>query len=131
VPAASAAPVEQPKTAPVPDSQLTFTKGYARRRAVHEAATAGSGAKIEVARAESQTQVGRAATKARPRTTVARQNGPQDQSGPFARADQPGRFDFARHQALAFGDPRTSRRPPPQQGGVFSSSPGGFFRNLF
>jgi hypothetical protein len=136
LPAASAAPVEERKTAQVPDSQLTFSHGYARRRAMQEAATAGSGAKIEVARVEAQTQVGRAAIKARPRTTVARQNGPQDQSGPFARADRPDRFDFARHQALALGDardPRTSRRPPPpqQQGGLFGSSPGGFFRGLF
>jgi hypothetical protein len=133
VPAASAAPVEEPKTAQVPDRELTFSSGYARRRAVHEAATSGSGTKTEVARVESQTQVGRTAIKAaKPRTTVARQTGPQDQSGPFARADQTDRFDFGRHQALAFGDqrdPRATRRAPSQQQG--SSSPGGFFRGLF
>jgi hypothetical protein len=121
-PAASAAPVE-PKTAnaKVPDSELTFSSGYARRRAVHEAVTSGSGA--HVARVESQTQVGRVATKAKPKTTVARQNAPQDQSGAFARFDQ-------RHQALALDqrDSHTNRRPPQQQGGLFG---GGFFRGLF
>jgi hypothetical protein len=111
----------------VPDSELTFSSGYARRRAVQAAATAGSGAKIEVARVESETKVGRPA-KARPKTTVARQNAPQDQSGPYARFDQPNRFDFARHQAMALGDSRAERRAPQQQGGLFG---GGFFRGMF
>lgn len=124
-PAASAAPVAEPKTATakVPDSELTFSSGYARRRAVHEAATSGSGA--HVARVESQTQVGRVATKMKRKTTVAvaRQSAPQDQSGAFARFDQ-------RHQALALDqrDSHTSRRPPQQQGGLFG---GGFFRGIF
>jgi hypothetical protein len=129
-PMAPTASVEQPNSAPgsaqasaqVPESELTFTTGYARRRAVHAAATVGSGTKTEVARIEEQSQVGRG-TKAKPRTTVAHQNGPQDQRRVADARDQ---------QALALGDPRASRRPPPQQqGGVFSSSIGGFFRGLF
>jgi hypothetical protein len=131
LPAASAAPVEQPKTAQARDRDLTFSSGYARRRAVHEAATSGSGTNLEVARVESQTQVGRMAIKAKTRTTVARQTAPADQNGPFARADQPAKFDFTRHQALALGDqrdPRANRRPPQQTGGLFG---GGFFRGLF
>jgi hypothetical protein len=127
-PAAAAVTVEEPKTVKVPENELTFTHGYARRRAVQEAATAGPGANTDMARVESQTQIGRAASKAKPRTTVARQNRPQDQSGAYARAEQPNRFDFSRHQALAFGDPRGERRPPPQSGGLFG---GGFFRGLF
>ena len=91
---------------------------------------------------ETQGQFGRAATKAKPKA-VARANAPQDQrrvaeareeGGPFSRFDQPERFDFARHQALAFGDPRdprANRRPPPQGGGLFGNSPSGFFGGLF
>ncbi len=155
-PAAPVAPVAPPKaaevaalasarvSAPVPESELTFTKGYARRRAVQEAATASSRQKTDVARLESKNQFGRPATKTKPKTTLARQNAPQDQrrvaearaeGGVFSRFDQPDRADFARHQALAFGDPRDSRatrRPPPQQqGGSFGNSLGGFFRGLF
>src|SRR5262249_61073847 len=85
-----AAAVEEPKrtqvtargsahvAAPVPESQLTFTSGYARRRAVHQAATAGAGTKSELARVEEQNHVGRGA-RAKPRTSVAQQNALQDQ----------------------------------------------------
>jgi len=134
-PQASAAP-DEPATASVPDNELTFTRGYARRRAVQAAAhtTSGAGAGVAVARVESQTQLGRAALKAKPRT-LARQYG-QDQrhvadaGGLFSRFDSQqqsdNRFDFGRHQALAYGDQRTNRRPAPQSGGL-----GGFFRGLF
>jgi hypothetical protein len=118
VPTASAAPIEAPKTVQVPDSELTFRKGYARRHPVQEAATTGSGA--QVAPTGLPTQIRHPPAKARSKTTVARQNGPQDQNGGF----------FARHQALAFGDQRDSHanRRPQQQSGVFG---GGFFRSLF
>jgi hypothetical protein len=144
-PMAPTASVEQPKgaqgsaqaSAQVPESELTFTTGYARRRAMQTAATAGSGTKTEVAHIEEQNQVGRGA-KAKPKSTVARQNGPQDQRRVAdAHDEQPAKFDFARHQqALALGDPRdprANRRPPPpqQQGGLFGSSFGGMFRGLF
>jgi hypothetical protein len=71
---------------------------------------------------------------------VARATTPQDQrrvaeeGGPFSRFEQPEKFDFSRHQALAFGesrDQRAIRRPPPQGGGLFGNSPSGFFGGLF
>jgi hypothetical protein len=118
-PAVSTATVEEPKTVRVPESELTFTTGYARRRAVQTAATTGAGTKTEVARGEEQNHIGRGA-KVKPRTTVARQN-----------ADQR-RLADAHQQTFAFGDPRSNRRPPQQQGGLFSSNPfGGFFRGTF
>jgi hypothetical protein len=129
-PAAAVAAVEEP-AARVPERELTFTQGYARRRAAQAAADATPGVKTEktaVARVEQQSEVGRAA-KTKPRA-IARANAPQEQQRV---AEAPERFDFARHQALAFGDPRDpqpSRRPPPQ-GGLFGNSPGGFFGGLF
>jgi hypothetical protein len=139
VPAAPVALADAHASPKVSESELTFTHGYARRRAVQEAAA--SGAKVDVARLESQNQIGREATKkAKPR--VARTNSPQDQrrvadareaGGLFDRFDQPDRYDFGRRQAMAFGDqrdPRTNRRSPPQ-GGSFSNSSGGFLGGLF
>src|SRR5262249_39706562 len=132
--------VEQPATAKVAESELTFSKGYARRRAVQEAANKAAGTKVAVAHVEAQTQIGRAATaataaiKPRPRT-IARAN-TQDQRrvadareerGFFGRFDQPDRYE--RHQAMAFGDqrePRQNRRQSPH-GGLYSNSQGGFF----
>src|SRR5262249_34047687 len=106
------------------DSQLTFTNGYARRRAVQAAATAAasSGAKIDVAQVGSETQMGRSA-RAKPRTGARQQNqrhgtDARGETGPFARFDSP-----SAHR-LAYGDqrdPRAYRRP--QQGGFF----GGMF----
>ena len=137
-PAASVASADEQAAAHVQESELTFTRGYARRRALQAAAA--PSASIEVARVESQTQVGRAAIKAKPKV-VARANATQDlprtadahpAGGVFERFDQPDKFDFARHQALAFGDTRQNRRAPPSQGGgLFSNSPGGFFHGLF
>jgi hypothetical protein len=118
-PTVSAATVEEPKTAQVPERELTFSTGYARRRAVQTAATTtGAGTKTEVARVEEQSQIGRS-SRVKPRTTVAHQNVDSRR--------------VADAQAFAFGDPRATRRPSPQQqGGLFSSSPfGGFFRKLF
>jgi hypothetical protein len=142
---AVAAAVEAPPTAHVSESELTFTRGYARRHAIQAAANAAPGVtsespKTEFARVETQGQFGRAA-KAKPKA-IARANAPQDQrrvaeageaGGPFSRFAQPEKFDFSRHQALAFGDPRdphANRRPPPQ-GGLFGNSPSGFFGGLF
>lgn len=143
---AVAAAVEVPPTAHVAERDLTFTQGYARRRAIQAAADAAPGVtsespKTEVARVETHGQLGRAAIR-KPKA-IARANTPQDQrrlaeareeGGPFSsRFDQPQKFDFARHQALAFGesrDPRANRRPAPQ-GGLFGNSPSGFFGGLF
>ncbi len=143
-PAPKAAAVEAPPPAHVAESELTFTRGYARRRAIQAAAEAATAVKSDspkMARVETTGQLGRAATR-KPKA-IARTTTPQDQrrvaemreeGGPFSRFEQPERFDFARHQALAFGesrDPRAVRRPPPQGGGLFGNSPSGFFGGLF
>lgn len=138
-PAPAVAAVEAPPTAHVAESELTFSRGYARRHAMQAAAAeAAAGvksdsAKTDMAGVETQGQLGRAATK-KPKA-VARATAPQDQrriaearaeGGLFSRFDQHERFDFGRHQALAFGesrDPRANHRPPPQGGGFF----GGLF----
>jgi hypothetical protein len=119
----------------VAESELTFTRGYARRHAIQAAANSPT---TDVARVETNGQFGRAA-KVKPKA-IARANAPQDQrrvaeeGGPFSRFEQPERFDFSRHQALAFGDPRdprADRRPARQGGGLFGNSPSGFFGGLF
>jgi len=134
-PKPAVAAVEAPAIAHVPDSELTFSRGFARRHAIQAAADAASapkseGAKAEVARVETQGQHGRAARK----TKAVAHNNMQDQrrvaeargeGGPFNRFEQHERFDFGRHQALAFGDsrdPRPVRRQAPS---------GGFFGGLF
>jgi hypothetical protein len=143
-PAPAVAAVEALPATHVSESELTFTHGYARRRAIQAAVDASGpksdGPQAAVAGLETQGQLGRAA-KAKPKA-VARATAPQDprrvadareEGGPFSRFDRPDKFDFGRHQALAFGDPRdphANRRPPPQ-GGPFGNSTGGFFGGLF
>jgi len=137
--AASAVPVASANqaAAPVSESELTFTQGYARRRAVQQAAEA---ARPQVARVESESQIGRPAVKAKPKTNVARANAPQDQAHVADARDTGSLFDrflprrqaaAPQHQAMAYGDPRASRHPQPQSGGLFANSPGGFFGGLF
>jgi hypothetical protein len=140
-PAPAVTAIETPPTAHVAESELTFARGYARRHAIQAAVAAPPGVtsespRTEVTAVETQAQLGRTATR-KPKA-IARANSLQDQRrlaeerGPFARFDRPEKFDFARHQALAFGesrDPRANRRPAPQ--GMFGSSPGGFFGGLF
>jgi hypothetical protein len=137
--APAVAAVEAPPPAHVAESELTFTRGYARRHAIQAAAAAAAVApgvasespRTEMARLETHGQLGRAAIR-KPKA-IARANPSREEGGPFARFDQPEKFDFARHQALAFGesrDPRAIRRPPPQ-GGLFGGSPSGFFGGLF
>jgi hypothetical protein len=144
-PKPAVAAVEAPPPAHVLESELTFSRGYARRRAIQAATDAASALTstsptTEVARVEAQGQFGRAARKPK---AVAHTNTPQDQrrvaeareeGGPFSRLEQSDKFDFGRHQALAFGeqrDPRLNRRPPPHSGGLFGNSPSGFFGGLF
>ena len=67
-PAAPVASADDQAAAHVSESELTFTSGYARRRALQAAAA--SSANIEVARAEAQTQMGRAATTAKPKVVA-------------------------------------------------------------
>jgi hypothetical protein len=134
--AAPAAPVQAvaladaQALAQVPESELTFTHGYARRRAVQEAANAASG--TQVARVESEAQFGREALKIRPRTVArvdSRAADAREARGLFGRFDQPARYyDSSRHQAMAYGDPRTNQNRR-SQGGLFGS--GGFFGSLF
>jgi hypothetical protein len=130
---------DQNISAPASESELTFANGYALRRAVQEAATAPPSTSAQVARLETETQFGRAAIKVKPKT-YARANGAQDRrtadardGGLFDRFDRNDKFDFERHQTLAFGEQRANRRPAPpqQQGGLFSNSPGGLFGGLF
>jgi len=77
----------------VPESELTFTT-VMPGGAPYMQPLPCSGTKTEVARIEEQSQVGRG-TKAKPRTTVAHQTGPQDQRRVADARDQ---------QALALGD---------------------------
>jgi hypothetical protein len=117
-------------------SELTFAKGYALRRAAHEAA-ARQGAKQndKVAglddTAGRKAQAGRPALKrvARPSVAVAQNSGtPEERRYPaFERFQGP-----AHHEALAFGDtsaPRPVKRGNPAPG---NSGPlGGLFEGLF
>jgi hypothetical protein len=159
VPAPQPAPVvavNDSVSAPMAEGDLTFTSGYAQRRAVHEGvsqatnrtAQPATAASVRVARIEAKTQVGRAAIKIKPKV-YARANAVQDPraaqdprrvadaraetNGVFDRFDRSNPFDFSRHQALAFGDPRTNRRasPPQHGGGTASNSTGGLFGGLF
>ncbi len=136
------APAAQP--APIPDSELTFAKGYAQRRAIANGAVIRHGKVLVAAKA----QLGRAAVKSKPRVYARNNaNGTNSQDrrgvetargdafGMFQRFDRPDQFDFARHQALAFGDQRTPRRrsdaPPARPPGPFGNSPSGLFGGLF
>jgi hypothetical protein len=144
-----AAVPQQPAPAPaaIPDSDLTFAKGYAMRQAAEHGAVTRHG-KVLVA---AKTQLGRAAVKSKPKA-YARNNAGNSQDrrrvetaraatqptrgsayGMFDRFDRPDQFNFARHQALAFGEQRVEQHvarrridapPPPRpSGGLF----GGLF----
>src|SRR6185437_16399724 len=113
-PAVQPAPVaaQQPAPAPIADSELTFARGYAQRQAVANGTAAAPHGKILVA---SQTHLGRTALKAKPRTYARNNANNPDRRrteayGMFQRFDRPDQFDFARHQALAFGEQRAARR---------------------
>jgi hypothetical protein len=127
-PAAAAPATTVAAAATVPDSELTFAKGYAQRRAAHErqARTAGVTDSKSVTLADNAgtaTQFGRPAIKLKPRVqTVAAQDPRQDprrQDGFWSN-----HFDFERHQALAYGDSSRQRRAP-------SFPFGGMFDHLF
>ena len=127
-PAAAVAP-----PAPIAESELTFAKGYAQRHAIANGAVVRHGKVLVAAHA----QLGRAA-KPKPKV-YARNNATSlerrradtahsDAYGMFQRFDRPDQFDFNRHQALAYGEQRATRRrndtPPPPR-------PNGFFGGLF
>lgn len=134
VPPPAAVPAVKPQPTPVADSDLTFAKGYAQRQAVAHGAPIRHGKVIM----EAKTQLGRTAVKAKPKTYARNTKTPNDQRrvatnqhpdayGMFQRFERPDQFDFTHHQALAFGEQRTSRRTeaprPPTSNGFF----GGLF----
>jgi hypothetical protein len=128
-----------PAPAPIADSDLTFAKGYAQRHAVATGTAAERHGKILVA---AKMQLGRAAVKVKPRT-YARNNANADRRrietargdafGMFQRFERPDQFDFSRHQALAFGDQRATRRraETSRSSGPVRNSPNGLFGGLF
>jgi hypothetical protein len=139
-PAAAQAP--QPQPTPVADSDLTFAKGYAQRQAIARGAPVRHG-KVVV---EAKTNLGRTALKSKPKTYVRNTNTPDDQRrvaaaqrpdafGMFQRFERPDQFDFNHHQALAFGEQRTSRRnnndAPRPAAPAYGNSPNGLFGGLF
>jgi len=112
------------QTSTVPDSDLTFTKGYSLRLAARQATSAPRLAASEPA---SETQSGRAAVVVR-KVTFARTDLTPGQrrvsTAQFdARVDRPAPADLGGH-ALAFGEQRPSPRG-------FVEPPGGPFGNLF
>jgi hypothetical protein len=141
--AAFAAAVDDDAARAAPDSELTFAKGYARRRAAQQVAAKPvparaapvQVAKIDTAKIEAQTRFGRAAVVKRkpPRDVTFAQDGLQDNRRTASRTDGFGlfeRFDrpdgVRRGQAMAFDSypPRPARRGNAQQGG-------GLFDGLF
>lgn len=124
-PSVAAAPADA-QAAALPDSELTFKKGYAQRRAVQaaaeEAATRNAGA-----HAPADNQLGRPAVAVR-KPTYARGYGSQESRRVAAHNDniRPDSFDFRHHRALAYGEQYQNRRP---QGGFFGNWFGG--GNLF
>jgi hypothetical protein len=101
----------------VPDSDLTFARGYAQRHAAQEAAADNS-------KTAAVSQLGRAAAPRKPayaRNNVApdpRRLARGDATGYY---DRPYGFDFRRHEALAYGEEQRPRRPEPR----------GFFGGMF
>jgi hypothetical protein len=134
----------QPQSSPVADSDLTFAKGYAQRRAIARGAPVRHG-KVVV---EAKTNLGRTALKSKPKTyarnTNTNTNTQDDQRrvaaaqpgafGMFQRFERPDQFDFTHHQALAFGEQRTTRRnndAPRPAAPSYGNSPNGMFGGLF
>ena len=124
------------------DSDLTFARGYAQRQAVAHGAPVRNGQVV----VEAKTQLGRGAVKSKPKTYArnTNTNAQDDQRrvaaaqrpdafGMFQRFDRPDQSEAVHHQALAFGEQRTTRRseaaraPTPPYG----NSPNGLFGGLF
>jgi hypothetical protein len=143
-PAVEPTPAPLPQPSPVADSDLTFAKGYAQRVAVAHGAPLRHG-KVVV---EAKTNLGRTALKSKPKTvarnTNTNTNTPDDQRrvaaaqpgafGMFQRFERPDQFDFTHHQALAFGEQRTTRRnndAPRPAAPSYGNSPNGMFGGLF
>src|SRR5262249_3538163 len=116
-PSAEAKRVDPKAFARASEHELTFAKGYAQRRAAQQAAQAADSKKGEAAtKLAAESQFGRSAA-AKPKPKVARHDPRLDTR--YAREEG---FWGDRHQALAYGDARPRRQPPP----VF-----GLFNRLF
>jgi hypothetical protein len=103
----------------VPESDLTFAKGYSLRLAARQAASATR----PVSGPSSESQFGRSAIVVRNATTVARADGAPNLRRVPALVDRPGPLDSGSH-ALAFGEQRPSPR-------AFAEPQGGPFASLF
>ena len=103
----------------VPESDLTFAKGYSLRLAARQAASATRPASGP----SSESQFGRSAIVVRNATTVARADGAPNLRRVPALVDRPGPLDSGSH-ALAFGEQRPSPR-------AFAEPQGGPFASLF
>ena len=115
---ASTVPDRQPTT--VPESDLTFAKGYSLRLAARQAASA---TRPVASGPSSESQFGRSAIVVRNATTVARTDGAPNLRRVPALVDRPGPLDSGSH-ALAFGEQRPSPR-------AFAEPQGGPFASLF
>jgi hypothetical protein len=120
-----AATVPGRQASTVPESDLTFTKGYSLRLAARQTAFA---TRPAASGPSSESQFGRSAIVVRTAGTVVRVNGAPSQrrvaaTHTDALVDRPDAPDVGSH-ALAFGEQRPSQRG-------FADSPGGPFRNLF
>ena len=114
---ASTVPDRQPSA--VPESDLTFAKGYSLRLAARQAASATQ----PVSGPSSESQFGRSAIVVRKAITVARIDGAPNLRRVSALVDRPGPLDSGGH-ALAFGEQRPSQR-------AFAEPQGGPFASLF
>jgi hypothetical protein len=140
VPPTVAAQASQPT--PIADNDLTFAKGYAQRQAIARGAPVRHGKVI----VEAKAQLGRPALKSKPKVYARNTNTmtPDDQRrvaaaqrpdafGMFQRFDRPDQSDTVHHQALAFGEQRTTRRNDAPRAATppYGNSPNGLFGGLF
>lgn len=127
-PTIAAAP-PPPAATLVPDSELTFAKGYAQRRAAQEAASvAGHSADGKVA---AVSQLGRAAVVYKP--NYARNYASPAHRRYAARGEATGYYgwggglDSRRHEALAYGEEQRPPRRAEPRGGFFSNNSNSWF----
>lgn len=133
-PAPNVAQVATAQVATVPDSELTFTKGYAQRRAAQTAAE--QSAPQPTAHAAADHQFGRpAVTPRKPayaRAQEQRRYVARDSREQYYRDHEyrdHDHYDYRRDRAMAYGDQYQGRRSNGSQGGLFGNLFGG--GNLF
>jgi hypothetical protein len=115
-----ASTVQDRQPSAVPESDLTFAKGYSLRLAARQAASATGPA---ASGPSSESQFGRSAIVVRSATTVARTDGAPNLRRVSALVDRPGALESGSH-ALAFGEQRPGQR-------AFAEPQGGPFAGLF